>query len=111
MLTCLDTEQLWGGRAGTHAAGSAGGILDGIRIIDTSTGIVVGALVARRSQVGPEGGRYCTVYEIESDDPNSTFQDLLGAAQSGKLTMSDASTGRAKMTTMWVERTPRTASS
>jgi hypothetical protein len=59
--------------------------------------------------VDPEGGAYCTVYEIETDDPSAAVADLIGAVQSGKLTMSDTSSGRAKMT-LWVERTPRVTS-
>jgi hypothetical protein len=61
------------------------------------------------SELGPDDGGYCTVYEIESDDPNATFQALVGAVQSGKLTMSDTSSGRAKMT-LWVEQTARATS-
>ena len=61
---------------------------------------------AEGGQAGPEDGSYFTAYEIEADDPSSAFQGLIGAVQSGKLTMSDTSAGRAKMT-LWVEHTPR----
>lgn len=61
---------------------------------------------AEGGQAGPDDGGYCTVYEIESEDPTATFQDLVTAVQSGQLTMSDASAGRARMT-LWIEQTPR----
>jgi hypothetical protein len=66
----------------------------------------------RLTGASPDGDQagYCTVYEIESDDPKASFDDLIGAVQSGKLTMSDSSGGRAKMT-LWVERTPRATGS
>jgi hypothetical protein len=49
---------------------------------------------------------YLTVYEIEADDPAASLDALMGAMQAGKLSRSDTSSGRAKLT-LWVEQTPR----
>ncbi len=55
---------------------------------------------------GPEGQDYCTVYEIEAEDPAASLAALGAGMQSGALTRTDSSSGRAKLT-LWVERTPR----
>jgi hypothetical protein len=46
---------------------------------------------------------YCTVYEIEADDPESAFAALGEARQSGKLSRSDTTVPGSKLT-LWVER-------
>jgi hypothetical protein len=56
--------------------------------------------------LGPEEQEYCTVYEIEAEDPADSLAALGAGMQSGALTRSDSSAGRAKLT-LWVERTPR----
>jgi hypothetical protein len=58
------------------------------------------------AEVGPDDHGYCTVYEIEADDPGACFSALTAAVQSGKLTRSEATSGRAKLT-LWEETTPR----
>jgi hypothetical protein len=52
---------------------------------------------------------YCTVYEIEADDPGQTLSALGEAARAGQLNMSDASAGVPRLT-LWVEHAPRVTS-
>ena len=58
------------------------------------------------TDLGPEELGYCTVYEIEAEDPSASLAALGAGMQSGALTRSDSSAGRATLT-LWVERTPR----
>lgn len=62
------------------------------------------------ADLGPEDQGYCTVYEIEAEDPAASLAALGAGMQSGVLTRSDSSAGRAKLT-LWVERTPRASRS
>jgi hypothetical protein len=64
--------------------------------------------LAEGSPASGEQTAYCTVYEIESDDPAAVVARLGEAAQNGKLHRSDASGGNAKMF-LWEEQTPRVA--
>lgn len=62
------------------------------------------------TDIGPEEQGYCTVYEIEAEDPAASVAALGSGMQSGALTRSDSSAGRAKLT-LWVEKTPRASKS
>jgi hypothetical protein len=62
------------------------------------------------ADLGPEEHGYCTVYEIEAEDPAASLAALGAGMQSGILTRSDSSAGRARLT-LWVERTPRASKS
>jgi hypothetical protein len=58
------------------------------------------------AELGPEEQGYCTVYEIEAEDPAASLAALGAGMQSGVLTRSDSSAGRAKLT-LWIEKTAR----
>jgi hypothetical protein len=62
------------------------------------------------AQLGPEDQEYCTVYEIEAEDPMASLAVLGAGMQSGTLTGTDSSAGRAKLT-LWVEKVPRASKS
>lgn len=52
---------------------------------------VDGFVAARRyAPVGPEGGPYVAVYDIEADDLEAAVQDLLAAFDAGRFRMSES---------------------
>ena len=72
---------------------------------------VVGASryrVAKAQQGGPvEGPQYLAIYEVDIEDVQDFFDDMMRAATDGSMRMSDALDQSVVDLTMWEEITPR----
>ncbi len=54
-----------------------------------------------------DGPQYLAIYEVDIDDPQNFFDDMMRAATDGSMRMSDASWPELVGLTMWEEITPR----